>query len=91
MFSFDPALPRAVWIAEVHGDVGRNRELSVRGEFAAAVPGQGLSKAGREPPDLPGQGADDLGRLFRGQPHEEDIARLAFHEGRHIRIDRAHE
>ena len=70
VFSFVPALPRALRVAEVDLDTGGDRELGVLGHLFALVPRQRLPQMGGEALHRGRQcDADGLSGVAVGEPN----------------------
>jgi len=83
------ALPRALRIAEVNIDVGRQAKPPMIGQFLAAVPGQRFVQFARQLLGLLDERRDHRPGAFIGHLGQQHIARMTFHQGDDVTVLRS--
>ncbi len=79
-------LPRALWIAEVNVNVGRQAEPLMIREFLAAVLRQRLVEFGRQRPSLPDERRYHRSGFLVGNLRQHHVSRLTFDQGGDVAV-----
>ena len=80
------ALPGVLWIAEVHLDVGGEREALMIGHLAAAIPGERLVEFPRQLMRVLDQCIDYRIGVFALYPHQHYVAGVTLHQRNDLAI-----